>query len=442
MSESARIKSPTLIRALKDHGGSNRELAEEANISFRAIAEARNGFDQTEIQGARKRLGAVSSITRLAIHLNLEPGVVLSEVGIDPSDAAVQRQIERARETSTPKTHHQEDYVLQAVKARELADPKRRPGPIVGIVPWSPFSDVDQGGASVARLLARSVLGSLNPEWDREVNVVSEESFGDAEKRLLSDDAGTPECLLGLYDLPWRRRGDVEVVALPGLYVRVGGICTQSISWKEILTGWNQTLPHALVIEGDVGDKLLSGPVDYPDARIIKPRLKTQNPREIADRVKYEVTHRLQPDGVLLVADGPLVSDVQSVLAGMDITICEVTEPEWAPVCRFGFAIRIDARRFKELVEEAISQDLLGRVFPRTVYLYLKLLKSNNTGQVRLNLAEMASQFHPDGPLKFLKIAQEFDPHWRTFLSNAVMDKPAFDDLADKICGSAPSGRR
>lgn len=440
-----RLTSETLTHALKAHGGSNRELAEEAGISFRAIAEARSGFDSNEMQGARKRLGAVSSITRLAICLNVEPNVVLKELGIDTSDATVQRHMERARDASFPSSYS-DDYVLQAVKARELADPKKRSGPIVGIVPWSPFSDGDGGGASVARLLARMLLGSLNPEWDRDVNVVAEASFGDAEKRLLSGDPGAPEVLTGLYDLPWRRRGDVDVVALPGLYVRVGGLCTQPISWKDILTG-RKELPHALVIEGDVGDKLLSGPVDYPDARLIKPRLTTQDAREISDRIKYEVTQRLQPNGLMLVADGPLVSTVQgvleSVLSGTEVRMSEVTDKEWAPVCRFGFAVRVDAKRFKELIEGAISQDLLGRVFPRTVYLYLKLLKSDRTGQVRLNLAEMRSPFHPDGDSKFLEIAKEFDPdNYKALLTKAVMDKTALEDLLEKGPRKERDGKR
>src|SRR5262249_18267194 len=103
-------------------------------------------------------------------------------------------------------------------------------------------------------------------------------SFGQAEIRLLSDEPGTPECLIGLYDLPWRRRGDVEVIPLPGLYVRLGALCTRDIRWQDIIAGWSKELPHALVVEGDVGDKLLSGPVDYPQALLIEPRLAPQKP--------------------------------------------------------------------------------------------------------------------------------------------------------------------
>jgi hypothetical protein len=417
----AKVTSQTLLLALRAHGGSNREIAEDAGISFRAIAEARNGIDVKELQQARKRFGVVASITRLAVYLNVEASTVLDELGIDPTDPSIQRQIERAKEASSLRTHHGDDYVFQGIAARQLVDSKRK-GPLVGIVPWSPFSDRHEGGESVARLLLRSVLGSLDAEWDRESNVTLEESFGEAERRLLDDEPGTPECLIGLYDLPWRRRGDVDIVPLPGLYVRVGALCSREIRWQDILAGWCQELPHALVITGDVGDKLLSGPVDYPQARLIVPALATNSPLVIAETVRSHL-QRQWPNGFLLVADGPVVSTVHSLLDGMGLSMLEVRNKEWAPACQFGFATRAGAPRFTALLKEAVSQDLLGRVFPRTVYLYFKLLKGDRTGQIRLNLAEMKSPFHPDGPLKFLQIAQELDPdNWETILDGAVMD--------------------
>lgn len=414
-----KIESPSLKRALLADGGSNRELAERAGISFRAIAEARDGFETAELRGARKRLGVVSSMTRLATCLDVDPSQVLRELGIDISDASVRRQIERAREASLLRPS-EEDPVLRAIRARELSG--GTPGPVVGIVSWSPFTD-DPGGGSFARLLARSVMGSLNPEWDREVNLKPEKNFIDAERRLLSSEPDRPDCVVGLYDLPWRRQGDVEVVPLPGLYVRVGGLCTHPISWNDILANKpGAPLPHVLVIHGDVGDRLLRGPVDYPDGRLIKQRLETFDPAEIATRIQEHLSTDFK-DGFLFVADGPLVRAVRAALPNASLHFVDgEDERRWAPVVRFGFAVPHDASRFVALLNDAISGDLLGRALPRTVQLYLRLLDLDLTNQIGFDPADLDRR-ELGLAARFVEIAKKLDTDAKNILSKAARDK-------------------
>lgn len=422
-------KSATLTRALAEDGGSNRELAERAGVSFRAIAEARNGLESGWMGTKRKRLGVVSSMTRLATSLKLPPGDVLQELGIDVSDAAVQRQMARARKEFLQRNleEDEEDPVMRAISAREIASSRSTfgPGPIVGVVQWKPFSAEDAGRGSVAKLLARSILGSLNPAWDREANIRPEKSFMDAERRLLSNDSDKPDCLIGLYDLPWRRRQGVDVVALPGLYVALGGLSTRPLGWREILASRDDTLPHALVVEGDIGDRLLSGPVDYPGGRLITPRLKTREISKVAERIQRELSNP-PPNGLLFVADGPLVSEVRELLD--DSVVTEIEDPEWAPVVPFGFAVRHEAGRFKELIKEALSEDLLGRAFPRTVHLYFALLRNDRACKIRLDLAELGSQVR-GGASKFIELADALEPGWKGLLERAVVDKKMLDAL-------------
>ncbi|MEQ1761060.1 MAG: hypothetical protein ABL986_22360 [Vicinamibacterales bacterium] len=406
--------------ALKADGGSSRDLAQRAGISFRAIAEAREGFSAQSLQSTRKQLGVVSSMTRLAIALEISPSDVLSELGIDVSDAAVQRQVERARNALLLRSY-KEDPVMRAVRARELSQPSL--GPVVGIVPWSPFTD-DLGRGSFARLLARSVLGSLNSAWDRESNIRIEKDFRQAERRLLSNDPDSPHWVLGLYDLPGRRRAEIDVVQLPGLYVRVGALCTRpALRWIDILAGTPDTpLPHAVVIEGDIGDRLLTGPIDYPEARIVT-RLRLVDPVEIAARIQHYLQSEVYPDGFLFVADGPLIRAVQSELGPSSLQIVDGdAERRWAPAMRFGFAVRHDAERFHELLSDAISADLMGRALPRTVYLYLELLKADRTKQIGIDLLELETR-QRGLARRFVEIAETLEPGNLAFLRAAVRDE-------------------
>lgn len=425
-----RLTSATLTNALRADGGSNRELSERAGISFRAMAEARNGFDPDELRGTRKRRGVASSMTRLAICLGVDPADVLRDLNIDPTDVRIRKQIKTARDASALRGD-KDDRVMSAVRARMNSS---TPGPIVGIVPWKPFSG---GGASVARLLARSVLGSLNPEWNREVNLREESNFVAAQERLLSNDPDRPDVLLGLYDLPWRRQGFVDVVPLPGLRVAIGGLCTRPITWPDLLAGAGD-LPHALVIEGDIGDRILRGPADYPEVRLIA-SLKTFDPDEIARRIRRELDQLSAPGGFLFVADGPLVRSVYDSLSVDDLPDDrkpKMVDPRWAPTVRFGFAITHDSERFKGLLEAAITEDLFSRVLPRTVNLYLDLLKSDNTKQLRLDLADIESEV-PGAAQRFVDLALEFGRD-----SESLLNKTALDGKDSIECYIAPAKTR
>ena len=413
----APIRSASLERALEADGGSNRELSERAGLSFRAMAEARGGIDAEALQGPRKRLGVASSMTRLAICLELDPADVLSELGIDPSDAAIRRQIERAREASSL-SNYGDDKVLRAVRARMSS---ANPGPVVDIVQWAPFSFGGKSGASVAVSLARSVLGSLDPEWDREANVRPASSFVDAQERLLADDGDRPDLLLGLYDIPWRRQLSVEVIPLPGLRVRVAGLCTRKIKWTDLLAG-RGNLPHAFVVEGDMGARLLNGPADYPRDRL--KTLSTFNPKEIAERIQRAIERGVPPDGLLFVADGPLASAVSDSLTGLiDCGALELVDPEsrWAPTVKFGFAITDESPRFASLLQTAIQEDLFGRLLPRTVYLYLSLLKSDYYKQIRLDLEEI-ERTASIGARGFVELALNFDSEFADDLKMAAVN--------------------
>lgn len=418
--------SKTLRDALAAAALTNRELAAQAGISYRTIAEAQEGIDRAELTKPRRLLGIVASMTRLADSLEVPAEAVLQELGISPTEPAVRSQIRRVREAQSGRS-----------------GPPRR-GPVVGVVAWEPFSD---GPGSIAYMLTRSALGSLNPTWDRDENIRAEGNFIEAERRLLSDEPGRPDCLIGLYDLPWRRQGDVDIVPLPGLRVTVAGLCTRAIRWTDILaTKEIDRLPHALVIEGDVGARLLTGAVDYPVARLITPFLKTYDRRAIAQAIELELDDMERnpgayPDGFLFVADGPLAKGVAAELAHRKLE--PVGQEVWAPSLRFGFALRHseESRRLKELLEEAISQDLLERVLPRTVHLYLSLLRSDRTGQVRLNLTELdaASQ---GAALRFVQLAKMFYPNdYSEFLRSRVTDPVTLRGHISSVEGEAGSSK-
>lgn len=421
----ARIVSRILIGKLKETGATNRELAERAQISFRAIAEARDGFDPVELRGTKKKLGVVSSMTRLASCLDVDPRKVLDELGIDTSEASVKRQMERAREASLLKSSD-EDPVIRAIRTRGF--------PSFGVVSWSPFTD-DLGGGSFAKLLVRSVIGSLNPDWDREVGVrPPERDFVEAERRLLSNEADRPDCVLGLYDLPWRRQEGVNVVPLPGLHVRVGGLCTEPFSWNQVLANNPRSpIPHALLIRGDVGDRLLRGPVDYPSAKVVRPALDTFDPLEIARRIGKDAQSDFR-DGFLFVADGPLVQSVKALLPeGKWHVVGANDECRTAPVVRFGFGLTRDSSHFTSLLEEAISGDLLGRALPRTVSLYLRLLESDHTNQVGFDPDDLERR-ESGLALRFVQIAQELDPDQaRATLSKAARDPEQIREYFDRV---------
>jgi len=269
-------------------------------------------------------------------------------------------------------------------------------------------------------LLTATLLGSLDPTWDRASNVVLQETFQTAEQGLLSDDDETPELLVGMYDLPWRRRKGIDVVPLPGLYVKVGGICTRDIHWKEILSGRDEQLPHVLLIEGDIGERLLAGPANYPSSKRIKDRVHVSDPQEtVIKKIKSHLQiGDNQLSDFLFVADGPFVSAIRDALKADELDLKEIQGAEWVPKYRFGFAIRSDAPDFKDLVHEAISEDLLGRVFPRTAHLYIKLLTSDLTSQIVLDIDEL--NVHPAGDMKFIKILHEHYENSYSVRSNAT----------------------
>jgi len=396
------VRSPILEKALTEHGGNNREIAEEAGVSFRSLAEARNGIDGNQLKSSRKQHGVAESMTRLSIYLDVDPEQVLREIGIDPTDPTIRRHMERARIEATPKERTQ-DSVLHSMRARAGDG---RPGPIVGMVPWLPLFNGDLAGPSVGLALARSLLRSLDPCWGGPKNLAACESFVDAETQVLSQELGTPEIAMGLYDLPWRRSRGVDVVTLPGLSVRLGGLCTRQIGWRDILLAEHgEKPPWALVINGDAGSKLLSGAVLYP--RLLDPPLTSFDVEEAADRIRREVLKKPKdPSGFLFVADGPFVSQVANFLP--DLVEVKPLFPiidkrDTAPSYKFGVGVPVDAERFRFLIGEAISKDLLGRVFPKLVDLYLRLLGADRDGHVRLDISELDG----DRGARFLELALE-----------------------------------
>lgn len=417
-----KIESDTLAAALKRDGGSNRELADRAGISFRAIAEARGGFDPDELAGARKRLGVVSSMTRLATCLGLDPSVILTELKIDASDATVKRQIERTQEASLLRPTD-EDPVLKVVRARAKTN---NAGPVIGLVNWKPFANDLGGGSSFAKLIARSVLGSLNPEWDKDSNITLEKDFMNAEVRLLSEDSDKPDVLFGLYDLPWRHEGAVAVVPLPGLCVPVGALLcapkgARKLNWIDVLANKpGEFLPQALVVKGDIGDRLL-GAVDYPGGQIRQ--LEQSDPKTIAAHLET-----LNKDSrFLFVADGPLVTAVEEHLTSGRITRIN---DELAPVVRFGFAVAEDAPKFAALLRATISNDLFGRALPHTVWLYLCLLASDQQHQIRFDLADLERQELGLAD-RFVTVACAFDKI--AWLHSAARDKSEIEACFKKL---------
>ena len=431
-SQMTKISSETLKKALKDNGGSNREVAERAGISFRAIAEARDGYDAEDLLSPRKRMGVVSSITRLAACLGLDPSTILKELGIDVSDVSVQRQVERANEASLLRSA-EEDPVLRAMRIREGT--VGISGPMISIVSWSPFND-DPGGGSFAKLIARSVMGSLNPDWERDKNLSTEKNFVEAEKCLLSSEQNKPDCVFGLYDLPWRNQGEVEVISLPGLYVRVGALCTVGFSWNKILASTpGAPLPHAMVIKGDIGDRMLRGPVDYPSGRLML--VETYDPTEIAARIEGELSKKYK-DGFMFVADGPLVMAVKAALPCQSpFFLKEVDDRHWAPVVQFGFAVQHDATRFAALLSDAISGDLLGRALPRTVRLYLRLLENDRTNQIIFDPTDL-DRHQPGLAARFIAIAMTLDNDAANTLRGAERTSGAVDTYITEKSTRAP----
>lgn len=426
------VVSQTLLAALRKDGASNRALAERAGISFRALAEVWSGFDPNDLKGLRKRLGVVSTMTRLATCLDVDPYVVLDELGIDTSETAVQRQLEKVRDAAFLRPS-EKDPVLRAMQARELAGGQR--APLIGIVSWSPFTD-DPGGGSFAKLFARSILGSLNPDWDRETNLKAERNFADAEQRFHSDAPDRPDALFGLYDMPWRRQGEITVIPIPGLFVRVGGLCNTGIGWTEILANNpGAALPYVLTIRDDVGDRLLRGPVDYAEGRLIKPPLLTFDPAAIAARIKVEVATGFK-DGFLFIADGPLVVAVNRLLeaSGLKLTLVDEKEHRWAPIVRFGFAVSKDAIEFAALLREALSGDLFARALPRTVQLYLRLLNHDRevTNQIGFDFAHLET-IEQGLATRFLEVAAKLDNGARTLLVDAARDKDAIEQCFNRL---------
>ena len=389
MPEPSAVQSPTLFDALEAHGGSIREIAEEAGVSFRGITEARNGFDPKVLRSKRKQYGVAESMTRLSTFLGVDPGTVLSELGLDPTDGAIRRHMKRAM-ADAPSAAAGDDYVLQRVRAREvLGSPRSVHGPLVGIIGWRPFFDGQVSGRSVAERLLRSLLGSIDPEWDRGSNFLPYDDFSRAERDLLSDSQGTPEILAGLYDLPWRQGEGISVVPFPGLHVELAGLSSTKLEWRDILT-YGRSAPAALVVEGDAGSHLLNGAADYPRERLISPAIGTFDPARIAERIRREMEREnAHPSGFVFIADGPLVSAVKSHLQEQGLDLHELGDPGWAPSYQVGIGLRLDADRFGELIQEAFEQDLFGRVLPRTVQTYIDLLEGAPDRRIRLRLHEL-----------------------------------------------------
>lgn len=397
------------MKALADHGGSNREIAEGAAVSFRSLAEARNGFPPEQLKSSRKQLGVAESMTRLSTFLRVEPEAVLQELGIDPADPTVRRHLKRVRAESVP-PDRVEDSVLHRIRTRALTEGKS-PSPIVGLVHWEPFFDGQITGRTMGGHIAQALLGSLNPKWSGSENLKCCENFVVAEEQLLSDEPATPDVVLGLYDLPWRRGEGVDVIALPGLSVRLGGLSTRKeLGWGDVLLAAERDTPSppfALVIEGDAGSKLISGPVVYPKNRLLKP-LQTFDPVKIAERIKRDVDqYRDKPQGFVFVADGPLVSQVMAELPDVGVaadTLHQLQDVQSAPSYRFGLGVPADARRFRLLLEDAISQDLFGRVLPKTVALYLRLLGDDQHGRLTLDISELC-RFGARRDVRFVELA-------------------------------------
>ena len=406
------IRSHTLGKALQAHGGSIREIAEEAGVSFRGITEARNGFEPKVLQSKRKQYGLAESMTRLSSYLGVDPATVLDELGIDPADPAIRRHMKRAM-AEVPTAASGDDYVLQRVHAREVLGTARSVnGPFAGIIAWRPFFDGQISGRSVAERLVRCLLGSIDPGWDRGKNFLPYLDFSRAEEDLMSDSEGTPEILVGLYDLPWRQSEGILVVPFPGLHVELAGLSSAAVGWRTILSHGGEAgapPPSLLVIEGDAGEHLLRGAADYPQSWIVDPPLRTANAGSIAERIHRELGQEGKyPSGFAFIADGPLVSTVKAHLQELGVDLKELDQPGWAPSYRVGIGLRLDSQRFGRLVEEAFEQDLFGRVLPRTVQAYIDLIRGAPDRRVRLRLHEL-DELAAGLADRFLATASELD---------------------------------
>lgn len=409
MSETSLQISSTLTRALIDNGATNRVIAQGAGVSNRAVVEARHGVDLEKVT-RRKRQGVARSFTRLSIFFRLDPSIVLRELHLDPDAPELRVQINRARSDAFAPIPFG-DHTLSVIQAREENKPR------VGIVNWDPFASKDTDNWSFATAITRGVLGAINPDW-RSVQTVPYDDFSEAEELLFEDDARGLDVVVGLYDIPWRLLNEgVEVVTLPGLAMQLAGIAVglqnvpaPEVGWLDVLSGGGR-LPHALAIFGDAGSILLRGAADYPEG-LLGPDIKSRDPEKIARRLQYELeTGEL---GIILIADGTLVSATTGILKDAGVTVREIGDAKRAPQYRFGFGVRTDSPIFRDLLKDALKQELFGRALPRTVLLYSRLIEiAKRKGRLvfsRTSLSELDS----DLPSLFEEVAREMDI-WSVF---------------------------
>lgn len=397
--------SPTMAQAIVDSGLTNRELADKAKVSFKTLAEVRNGF--ADLESSKRRSGAARSLTRLATALGEDVSTVLREVGLDPSDPTIGRSIKLAEVARTTGLDDVDgDPILSFIRH----DPKKPPR--TAIITNPPIHPVGHTLPSIADALFRGILGSLDHRWSSAAEPTRFEQFADAEIAMQKHDSVAPHLCMGLYDLPARHHAGIDLVPIPGLSIKIGGLTNkENLNWVQLMTQFRdpRSAPHVLCIEGDVGERWINGPVTYPHSYILPP-LKESSLEAIEERFATEFEKARNGQylgGLVFVADGPLIARFHAIQRfGEKFPGFRLIKAQEAPSWRFGIGLTGDAPEFKRRLENAIREDLLGTTFARTVSLYCQLLLDDFDETIRLDLSEL-ERIRPGLSTRFQNIARD-----------------------------------
>jgi hypothetical protein len=381
-------------------------IASDAKVSTKTLAFVRKGKVVSNRASSRERSGWAESLTRLALHLRVEPASALAEFGLSTAEADVRTAAERAlRSVSRPQMV--DDRALRDIELRRLSTEATRDIRL-GILKWPPFYYGSQK-SGFAEPFTRRLVQSVNPFW-RAGEIEEFETIEDAINGLINEPP-TCELCFGLYDTSYRRELGLDFVPVPGLFIDLGAVAARPLTWPDLIDTTRGT-PHALVLKEEAGFHLLRGACDYKDTVDLTVVDHHDPPRLAAHLIA--LWRKFRTRDVALVVDANTCRAVLSEITDGDSwrkhwrehaghgaeaptssdlgSFCMVTSSAggsagggWTPRYPVCIAVRADSPRLRELLNAALRADLFEHGRLATARLYQQLLETAGPADVSLH---------------------------------------------------------
>lgn len=365
------------VRQEEERCASRAELARTLGVSTHTLQRLLVDGDVpdfTRPQGRRLVLAWVRTLTTLAARFRQDPRAWIEGVGIawdDRVERAAAAAVERRQ--GRPASASAAPDPLEAVRARAR---RGDAAPVEAVLVDRPFfADPLPDGRSFLQACVEMTIGAVDPAWG-----VRWRTGSPAEAAaLLSQPGGEPHLVAGLLETAQLKARGIAFVRLPGwrvplraLWVDRGG---EPPVWEELTQGRPETA-RFLVRAEDPAETIVRRHWGAPPARVL---VRDRSGAEALARELLEEMRR-RPGGVVFVADGPTVDRVAELVEALDgfhpdgSARIIAPPPYSVPGYPLAIAVRAGAERWRELLEHAWREDLMGALRAETAALHAAIL--------------------------------------------------------------------